>query len=271
MSIEYHGDGVKTLIHLRPHGTWPTLPLKWAPRMPYSLPMKCLKAWFGEKVEGCWADPDAIYLKDIEINLDEVFPVVAAPHHVDNVKAVSEVQGTKIHAGADRHLHEWPPAMTCGRPQKCCEGKKLPKYMQMLIIPASKEIYMQAMKEGLIEIFIEAGANVLASSCGPCLGTGQGIPADDTTLFQPPTGISKGEWGTSLQYLPRLPCHRCLSALKGEITDPRGIVANDKFPYHASHKALRWISKRAKTVFLTAHGIMLMWITSTPTRCLPET
>ena len=70
--------------------------------------------------------------------------------------------------------------------------------MQMQIIPASKEIYLQAMKEGLIKIFIEAGANVLSSSCGPCLGTGQGIPADGINVISTANRNFKGRMGNNI-------------------------------------------------------------------------
>jgi 3-isopropylmalate dehydratase small subunit len=110
--------------------------------------------------------------------------------------------------------------------------------MQLQIIPASKEIFMQAMKEGLIEIFMEAGANVLSASCGPCLGTGQGIPADNYNIISTANRNFKGRMGnpSSNVYLAS-PTTVAISALNGEITDPRGKSASDKFPYHAPQSA----------------------------------
>jgi len=118
------------------------------------------------------------------------------------------------------------------------KGKRVPKYMQLQIIPASKEIYMQAMKEGLIEIFMEAGANVLAASCGPCLGTGQGIPAENTNIISTANRNFKGRMGNNASsvYLAS-PATVAFSALKGEIADPRGIEAADRYPYHAPQSA----------------------------------
>jgi 3-isopropylmalate dehydratase small subunit len=190
-----------------------------------------LEKWLGKKTEGLWADPDATYLKEIEIDLGSIFPVVAAPHHVDNVKAVSEVQGTKIQEAL-------VGTCTNGRIEDLREaaeilnGRKLPKYMQMLVIPASREIYRQAMKEGLVDIFLDAGANVLAASCGPCLGTGQGIPADGYNVISTANRNFKGRMGNNLSgiYLAS-PATVAISALSGEITDPRGIKTSDKYPF----------------------------------------
>jgi 3-isopropylmalate/(R)-2-methylmalate dehydratase large subunit len=231
MSIEYHGDGVKTLS-VSDRMVLANLASEMGAKNAVFPADEVLDAWLGEKLDGCWADPDAQYLKDIRINLSEVFPVVAAPHHVDNVKAVSEVQRTKIHEAlvgtcTNGRLDDLRQAAEVLR------GQKLPKYMQMLVIPASKEIYLQAVKEGLIDIFMEAGANVLASSCGPCLGTGQGIPADGYNVISTANRNFKGRMGNNLAniYLAS-PATVAWSALKGEIADPRGIAGNDKFPFH---------------------------------------
>lgn len=232
MSIEYHGEGVKTLS-VADRMVLCNLASEMGAKNAVFPADEILEFWFGEKLEGCWADEGASYIREINIDLNTVFPMVAAPHHVDNVKAVSEVKGTKIQQALIG-------TCTNGRMEDLREaaavlkGKKLPKYMQMQIIPASREIYMQAIKEGLIEIFFKAGANVLSSSCGPCLGTGQGIPADGINVISTANRNFKGRMGNNLAsiYLAS-PATVAWSALKGEITDPRGIKSDDKFPYHA--------------------------------------
>ena len=232
MSIEYHGEGVKTLS-VADRMVLCNLAAEMGAKNAVFPADEVLQAWLGEKTEGTWADEGASYLKEIEIDLGELFPVVAAPHHVDNVKAVSEVEGTKIQQAligtcTNGRIEDLRQAAVVLR------GKKLPKYMQMQIIPASKEIYMQAMNEGLIGIFIEAGANVLSSSCGPCLGTGQGIPADGINVISTANRNFKGRMGNNLAsiYLAS-PATVAISALNGEISDPRGSRHNDKYPYHA--------------------------------------
>ncbi|HRZ77500.1 MAG TPA: aconitase family protein, partial [Bacteroidales bacterium] len=101
-----------------------------------------------------------------------------------------------------------------------------------LVIPASKSIYMQALEEGLIRTFMDAGAQVLATSCGPCLGTGQGIPADGINVISTANRNFKGRMGNkeSSIYLAS-PATVACSALNGKITDPRGIRGKERFPF----------------------------------------
>ena len=230
MSIEYHGEGVKSLS-ISDRMTIANLASEMGAKNAVFPADDVLKNHLGADVEGTWADEDAVYVKEIMINLDELFPVVAAPHNVDNVKALAEVKGTKIQQAMIG-------TCTNGRIDDLREaalilkGKKVPDGFQLLIIPASQQIYLQAMDEGLIRIFMEAGANVLAPSCGPCLGTGQGIPADNMTIISTANRNFKGRMGnkTSFIYLAS-PAVVAYSALKGEISDPRGIDANDKYPF----------------------------------------
>jgi homoaconitate hydratase family protein/3-isopropylmalate dehydratase small subunit len=230
MSIEYHGEGVGTLS-VSDRMTLSNLASEMGAKNAVFTADKVLEKHLGEKLSGIWADPDATYLKEIVIDLGTIFPVVAAPHHVDNVKAVSEVEGVKIQQAL-------VGTCTNGRIEDLREaaavlkGKKLPAGMQLLVIPASKRIYMQALEVGLIRIFLEAGANVLSASCGPCLGTGQGIPADGYNVISTANRNFKGRMGNkeSNIYLAS-PATVAYAALAGEIKDPRGIQAGDKYPF----------------------------------------
>jgi len=236
MSIEYHGEGVATLS-VSDRMVLANLASEMGAKNAVFPADDVLHAFLGNTHDGLWADEGANYQKELHIHLNDLFPVVAAPHHVDNVKAVSEVAGTKIQQALIG-------TCTNGRIEDLREaalvlkGKKTPKYMQLQVIPASKQIYMQALKEGLIEIFMEAGANVLSASCGPCLGTGQGIPADNYNVISTANRNFKGRMGNNAAsiYLAS-PATVALSALRGEISDPRGISANDRFPYHAPQSA----------------------------------
>jgi homoaconitate hydratase family protein/3-isopropylmalate dehydratase small subunit len=231
MSIEYHGDGVKSLS-ISQRMTLTNLASEMGAKNAVFPNDEVLEAYLGEKMDAVWADKNAHYAREIDIDLSQIFPLVATPHHVDNVHALSEVVGTKLNQAL-------VGTCTNGRYEdlqeaaKVLKGKHLPEGFQMLIVPASKKIYLEALHNGLIEIFMEAGAHVLASSCGPCLGTGQGIPADNYNVISTANRNFKGRMGNKNAniYLasPAVVAH---SALAGKIVDARGEKATkDKFPY----------------------------------------
>ncbi len=231
MSIEYHGEGLKALT-ISQRMTLANLASEMGAKNAVFPADEILAEFYGKvSIEGVWADEGAKYAKEIEIELSEIYPLVAAPHHVDNVKAVSEVQGTKIQQGLIG-------TCTNGRFEdikiatEILDGKKIADGFQLLVIPASQKIYLQMIEEGLITKLINAGATVLGSSCGPCLGTGQGIPADGFKVISTANRNFKGRMGNkeSEVYLAS-PATVAYSAIKGEISDPRGEKYNDKFPY----------------------------------------
>ncbi|MCF6171829.1 MAG: 3-isopropylmalate dehydratase large subunit [Bacteroidales bacterium] len=230
MSIEYHGDGLKSLT-IDQRMTLANLASEMGAKNAVFPNDEVLEAWLGEKTEGVWADENAAYDREIEMNLSALFPLVAAPHHVDNVKAVAEVRGTKLHEAL-------VGTCTNGRFEdlqivaEILKGKTIPAGFQMVIVPASKKVYLKALREGIIEILLDAGANVLSASCGPCLGTGQGIPADGWNVISTSNRNFKGRMGNkeSSIYLAS-PATVAHSALAGEIVDPRGVEGQEKFPY----------------------------------------
>ncbi len=233
MSIEFHGEGVKTLS-ISERMTLTNLASEMGAKnavFPYDEVLEEFLDKHSEVWNGVWADDDAIYEREIEINMGEIFPLVAAPHHVDNVKAVSEVQGTKLNQGLIG-------TCTNGRLEdiriaaEILDGKKVADGFQLLVIPASKKISLQMIEEGLTAKLIEAGASVLAVSCGPCLGTGQGIPADGYTVISTANRNFKGRMGNKeAEIFLASPACVAYSAIKGEITDPRGKSFADKYPY----------------------------------------
>lgn len=231
MSIEYHGAGVKNLS-IAQRMTLANLASEMGAKNAVFPADEVLEKFLNEKPENpIWADDDAVYARKIEINLDELFPLVAAPHQVDNVKAVSEVQGTKVHQGLIG-------TCTNGRLEdiriaaEVLKGKRVADGFQLLVIPASQEIYLQALEEGLLSQLIKAGASVLSASCGPCLGTGQGIPADGYTVISTANRNFRGRMGNpNAQIYLASPACVAMSAIVGEITDPRGKKYHDKFKF----------------------------------------
>ncbi|MDD2621979.1 MAG: aconitase/3-isopropylmalate dehydratase large subunit family protein [Bacteroidales bacterium] len=237
MSIEFHGEGVKTLS-IPDRMTLANLTSEMGAKNAVFPADEVLEDFLGQKVNGITLDDDAHYFKEINIDLSKLFPVVSAPHHVDNVKAVAQVKGIKLHQAligtcTNGRLEDLRQAA------EILDGHIIPDGFQLLIIPASKQIFLDAMREGLIETFLLAGANVLSPSCGPCLGTGQGIPADNFNVISTANRNFKGRMGNKEAsiYLAS-PATVAYSALKGEIADPRGDdAAQDIYPYEKKQSA----------------------------------
>jgi 3-isopropylmalate/(R)-2-methylmalate dehydratase large subunit len=230
MSIEYHGEGVKTLT-VADRMTIANLASEMGAKNAVFPFDTILSAQIGNANNALWADSNANYFKEYTINLNELFPVVSCPHQVDNVKSVDEVLGVKLGQALIG-------TCTNGRIEdlriaaSILKDKTIPGGFQLLITPASREIYLQAMSEGLLEIFIKAGANILSPSCGPCLGTGQGIPADGINVISTANRNFLGRMGNdkSLVYLAS-PATVAVSAIKGEIASPSGNKSNTVFPF----------------------------------------
>ena len=235
-SIEFHGSGLEYLS-VSERMTLANLASEMGAKNAAFPADKVLKEFLEEDLCGEWADEDAEYAEELEINLDELYPLLAAPHNVDNVKAVSELVGTPIQQGLIG-------TCTNGRIEDIREaeailrGKSIKEGFQLLVIPASKEIYQQAISEGLVSSLLDSGANFLSSSCGPCLGTGQGIPADGFKVVSTANRNFKGRMGNpnSEIYLVS-PATVAFTALTGMISDPREIPGDEIF-----------ITNRAKSI-----------------------
>lgn len=231
MSIEFHGPGVASLS-ISDRMTLANLASEMGAKNAVFPADEVLAEFYGlKKIDGIWADDNADYKMEFSINLEDIYPLVAAPHNVENVRSVKEVEGTEVHQGLIG-------TCTNGRIEDLRIAAEILKYktikrgFQLNVIPASSEIYVQAMKEGLLEIFINAGCNVLSSSCGPCLGTGQGIPADGQTVISTANRNFLGRMGNekSSIYLAS-PATVAWSAIMGKITDPRLEGRNEIYPY----------------------------------------
>ncbi len=230
-SVEFHGDGVSSLS-IADRMTLANLASEMGAKNAVFPADNTLESYFqNERLNAIWADDNAKYDKEISLSLEEIYPLIAVPHQVDNVKSVKEIEGLEVQQGLIG-------TCTNGRIEdlrvaaEILNGEKVKEGFQLLIIPASKEIYLQAIQEGLIEILIKSGANILSSSCGPCLGTGQGIPADGMRVISTANRNFQGRMGNKNAsiYLAS-PATVAWSAIKGKITDPRLKPCNEKYPY----------------------------------------
>jgi len=179
-----------------------------------------------EKFRKIAPDNDAVYEKIIEIDVSELSPMVAFPHTVDNVKSVEEAKGIKIHQvflGSCTNCRIDDLRIAA----EILKGKTVHPDVRLLVTPASKKVYLQASKEGLLDILVEAGATISSPGCAVCCGIHEGILADDEVCVATSNRNFLGRMGNpkSFVYLSS-PATAAISALTGEITDPREVITN---------------------------------------------
>ncbi len=166
-------------------------------------------------------DPDAAYERVVTIDVSALAPQLACPHTVDNVKPVGEVAGVRVHQiviGSCTNGRLDDLAMAAG----ILRGNKVAKGTRMLVFPASSRIWAQALTEGYIGDLMRAGAVVMNSGCGPCLGVHEGALGDGEVALSTTNRNFKGRMGNpkSEVYLCS-PAVAAASAITGVITDPR--------------------------------------------------
>ena len=166
------------------------------------------------------ADPDAEYEKTYEINLSEIKPTVSFPHLPENAKTFDEIPEIRIDqvvigSCTNGRISDLRSAAAILKGRHVAEG------MRCIVIPATNRIYLEALKEGLIETFIEAGAVVSTPTCGPCLGGSMGILAAGERCVSTTNRNFVGRMGdtTSEIYLAS-PATAAASAIAGVIADP---------------------------------------------------
>lgn len=169
------------------------------------------------------ADADAEYTRVIEINLSSIRPTVAFPHLPENTRTIDEVGEVTI----DQVVIG---SCTNGRiddlraAAKVLKGKKVHQKVRAIVIPATQKIYLQAVREGLVEIFIEAGAIVSTPTCGPCLGGHMGILAKGERAVSTTNRNFVGRMGhTESEVYLASPAVAAASAITGKISSPEEV------------------------------------------------
>lgn len=166
------------------------------------------------------ADDDAVYEQIVEIDLDQLEPTVSLPHLPSNTKTVSEVAGMPIQQvvigsctnGRIKDMREAAEIL---------KGKRVADGVRCIVIPATQEIYMQCIKDGLAEIFVEAGAAVSTPTCGPCLGGHMGVLAPGERAISTTNRNFVGRMGhVSSEVVLASPAVAAASAIVGVIADP---------------------------------------------------
>ncbi|MGC9399748.1 MAG: 3-isopropylmalate dehydratase large subunit [Anaerolineae bacterium] len=168
-------------------------------------------------------DADATYARVLTYDADKIVPQVAKPHTVDNVAPVTEVAGTPIDQAligtcTGGRLEDFRAAAELLR------GRQIAKGVRLLVLPASREVLLDAIAEGLVADLVAAGATLLNPGCGPCLGAHQGCMAPGEVTLSTANRNFKGRMGSKeAQIYLGSPATVAASALTGVITDPRDI------------------------------------------------
>lgn len=163
------------------------------------------------------SDEDAVYVKEYTFDLSKIEPVAARPDFVDDVVPAKEVCGVRIDQAFLGSCNNGRIGdLRVGA--SIVKGRKISDHVRFLVVPASRQVYLQALKEGLIDIFMESGAIVMNPNCSVCWGSCQGVIGENEVLISTGTRNFKGRAGhpSSKVYLGSA-ATVAASAVKGEI------------------------------------------------------
>ena len=226
MSVEWHGEAIQTL-NLDQRAVLTNMTAEMGAKNSYIPPDQTIFDYFKGRAkrpyDPVYPDPDAAYSRRAEFDAAQMEPVVACPHAVDNIKPLSQVAGQKIDQC-------FIGTCTNGRMDDLAaaaavlEGRQVAPGTRLIIIPASLNIYRDALKAGFIEIFLNAGALIESPGCGPCLGAHMGIPAVGEVTISTANRNFQGRMGTQNSdiYLAGAAVVAA-SAVKGKISAPADI------------------------------------------------
>ena len=217
LAIEYHGEGVASLS-IDDRMTIANISTEMGVVSSAFPPDDRLADYFNEPaVRGVWADEEAVYSRFIEIDLANVFPMVYDTGN-NVLQGVEELVGLKIQQGLIG-------ACASGRLEDLrlvsmiLEGKHIANGFQLFVVPASRDIYLRAVEEGIIDKIAQSGAMVLGSSCGPCLGVGRVASVGNSRFIS--TANSQYIGGTNHSGVEKYiasPATVAMTALRGELT-----------------------------------------------------
>jgi len=180
-----------------------------------------VKAHSKKKPNPVESDQDAKYTKTVEIDLAKLEPQIAKPHTVDNVVPISKLGNVAVQQGligtcTNGRLEDFQIAA------KILKGKKVKDGCRLILAPASKQILLDMIKEGIYQSLLESGAIAVTPGCGPCVGTHNGVPSDGENVISTANRNFKGRMGNvnAFIYLGS-PAVVAASMIEGKIADPR--------------------------------------------------
>jgi 3-isopropylmalate/(R)-2-methylmalate dehydratase large subunit len=176
-----------------------------------------------QKWEGTFWDHESEPDEELEMDVEDLVPQVACPHTVDNVVTVNKIEGTKIDQAVlgsctNGRLEDLAAA------DALLKGRRVSKDVRFIVVPASREIYIEASHKGLLASLSASGAIILNPGCGPCLGGHQGLLAAGERCISTTNRNFRGRMGSpEAEVYLASPETVAASALMGEITDPRKV------------------------------------------------
>jgi 3-isopropylmalate/(R)-2-methylmalate dehydratase large subunit len=227
MSIEYKGSTISSLS-IASRATLCNMGIEVGAKAtvvePDEITLSYLKSMKREPIQIVKAGDEANYKKELFISAEELEPLVALPHSPQNVKAVREIGRVEIDQA-------FLGSCTNGRLEDLeiaadmLKGRKIKEGVRMIVTPASMKVYLDALRKGLIEIFLKAGAVVTNPTCGACVGTHCGILGSGEVAISSSNRNFVGRMGArdSKVYLAS-PATVAASAINGYITDPRDLL-----------------------------------------------
>lgn len=227
--LEYTGDGIKNLT-VPERATITNMGAELGATTSIFPSDEVTKAFLkAQKREDVWVelkpDEDAEYDEVIEINLSDIEPLTAAPHSPDNVKDVKELEGIKVDQVAIGSCTN-SSYMDLMKVAKILKGKSVHPDVSLVIAPGSKQVLTMLAANGALADLIAAGARILESGCGPCIGMGQ-APATNAVSLRTFNRNFKGRCGTvSAGVYLVSPETAAVSAITGKLTDPRSFEGN---------------------------------------------
>ncbi|MBU0650870.1 3-isopropylmalate dehydratase large subunit [bacterium] len=169
-------------------------------------------------------DKDAVYADVREYDASKLSPQIAKPHTVDNVCSVEDIEGLEVQQGligtcTNGRLEDFKIAADI------LKGKKIKKGCRLIIAPASKQIYLDMIKEGILTSLVEFGATVVTPGCGPCVGTHNGVPSDGERVISTANRNFLGRMGNvNAEIYLASPATVAASMIEGKIADPRKFI-----------------------------------------------
>jgi 3-isopropylmalate/(R)-2-methylmalate dehydratase large subunit len=230
MSVEWHGEAIAAMS-LESRAVLPNLMAEMGAKNsvipPDQVVFDYLEGRAKRTFEPVYPDAGASYARELNYDAGRIEPVIAAPHRVDNVRPLSAFAGVHVDEAylgtcSNGRLEDLAAAASVLKGRKVAPGTRL------IVTPASAQVYLEALKAGYIQTFVEAGAMVESPGCGACMGNHMGVPAVGDVVISTSNRNFRGRMGTrdSEIYLGS-PYVVAAAAVAGEIVHPKDIEPRD--------------------------------------------